>query len=122
MVRFQMNRWMGFVLALCLFTASFSLLSVPSHAAMFTGSAYLPNPGDPTASGGAPAAGDPDVPLGPGDGRTGLTSRSIGRVAVGHTVSTQEVGLAGDVTTSGSFWMNHVRLLLLNLRGLYLGF
>ena len=121
MVRFPMNRWLGFFLTLCLLTASFSLLSAPSSAAVFSGSVCLQNPGDPT-SGGGTNAGDPDVPLGPGDGRSDLSSRSIGRVGLNRAVSTQETCLAGDVTVSGSAWMGHVRLLLLSLRGLYLGF
>jgi hypothetical protein len=121
MVRFSMNRWLGFVLTLCLVAVSLSLLSAPSSGAII-GSVYLENPGDGSDIGAASASGDPDVPLGPGDGRSDLTSRSIGRVQVVRTVSTQEARLTGDVTTSGSVWMSHMRLLLLSLRGLNLGF
>jgi hypothetical protein len=118
MVRFSMDRWLGFLLTLCLLIASSSLLSAPASAAVLAGPSFLQAPGDPASSGGS-AAGDPDVPMGPGDGRSSLTWRSQGRVDV---IRTQGVRPAGDVTASGSVVVDHVRLLLLSLRSLYLGF
>ncbi len=121
MVRISMNPWLGVVLTLCLVIASLSLLSTPASAAWMLSTNLLSNP-DPASSGGSPA-GDPDVPMGPGDGRSGVSSRSFGAVRAGRTVSTQEVGRAGDVITSDSVvTIANVRLLLLSLRGLYLGF
>lgn len=122
MVRFTLNRWSGFVLTLCLLTASFLLLnaSAPSTARAETGGSLL-LPTDPTSPGGS-AQGDPDVPMGPGDGKSGLTWKRVGRVDVNRTVVVQEARRAGDVTVTGSVVMDHVRLLLSSLRSLYLGF
>jgi hypothetical protein len=120
MVRFSMNRWLGFVLALCLLTASFFLLlsvSAPTTASADSSSLLVPK--EPASSGG-PTFGDPDVPLGPGDGKSGMGRRLQGRVEVGRTV--QGARHVGDVTATGGVVMDHVRLVLLSLRGLYLGF
>lgn len=121
MVRFPMNRWLRFVMALCLLTASFSLfsLSVPATAFADTGSLLMPD--DPSSPEG-PTVGDPDVPMGPGDGKTSTTWSLLGRADVTRTVSVQGARPAGDVTASGSVVLNQLRFLLLNLRGLYLGF
>ena len=121
MVRFSMNRWLGFVLALCLLTASSFLLSMSAPSTALAGSGSLLVSSDPISPGG-PAVGDPDVPMGPGDGKSASTLMSLGRVEAGRRVSVQGSRPAGDVTASGSVVMDHVRLLLLSLRGLYLGF
>ena len=116
MLRFSWNRWWVFILTLCLFTTGFALLgsSAPSVAAAEAyrvPSADQPSPG--------PGVGDPDLPLGPGDGKTsGLVVRSTSR----RVVVQQEVRPAGDVTTSDSVLVERLRLLLLSLRSLYLGF
>jgi hypothetical protein len=120
MVRFSMNRWLGFVLALCLLTTSFFLLlsvSAPATASAESGSVLAPK--EPTSSGG-PTFGDPDVPLGPGDGKSGMGRRPQGRVELARTV--QGIRHVGDVTVTGSVVMDRVRLVLLSLRSLYLGF
>lgn len=121
MIRFSMNRWLGFVLALCLLTASFFLLSMSAPATALADSGSLLMPSDPTSPGG-PAMGDPDVPMGPGDGKSATTWKPLGRVEVGRELSVQGARPVGDATASGSVVMDHVRLLLLNLRSLYLGF
>lgn len=121
MVRSSWNRWLVVVMTLCLVTASLSLLNAPASASALFGSSHLANPGDPTSSTVA-NAGDPDVPMGPGDGRTGVTAKSFGRTGVVCRVSSREVGRAGDALTLDNVVMTNVRLMLLSLRGFYLGF
>ena len=121
MIRFSMNRWLGFLLTLCLFTASFLLLGVsaPTVALADTYSLLLPSdPGNP----GGPAVRDPDVPMGPGDGKSTFSCRPLGRVEVDRGVTKLGARPAGDVTASGSVVVDRVRLVLLSLRSLYLGF
>jgi hypothetical protein len=117
MVRHAMNRWWGFVLTLCLFTVSFVLtgVSVPP-AALAASSALLP---EDTPEGGA-SCGDPDIPLGPGDGVSIWTWTDPGTVDC--TVSVPEARPAGDVAASHSVAMNRLRLWLLGLRSFSLGF
>lgn len=121
MIRFSMNRWLGFVLALCLLTASSFLLSMSAPATALADSGSMLMPSDPTSPAG-PAVGDPDVPMGPGDGKSAMAWKPLGRVEVGRRASVQEARSVGDVTASGSVVMDQVRLLLLSLRSLYLGF
>ena len=120
MVRFTMNRWWGFVLTLCLLTASFCLLSLsaPATALADTGSRLLAS--DPAVPGGGSTIGDPDVPMGPGDGKSGWTSNYLHKAD--RAVSVQEARCVGDATVPSSVVANHLRLLLLSLRGFYLGF
>jgi hypothetical protein len=121
MVRFSMNRWLGFVLTLCLFTASFFLLSLSAPATALAEPGSLLVPSDPSSPGG-PTVGDPDVPMGPGDGKSGTVWKPLGRVEVGRTMSVQGTRRVGDVTATGSVVMDRLRLVLLSLRSLYLGF
>jgi hypothetical protein len=51
-----------------------------------------------------------------------MTWKPLGRVEVSRRASVQGARPAGDVAASGSVVMDHVRLLLLGLRSLYLGF
>ena len=69
MLRLSANRWWAFVLTLCLLTTCFFLITVqsPSVARAGSGSCYLPTDDPPSDS---PSLGDPDVPMGPGDGKT----------------------------------------------------
>jgi hypothetical protein len=117
MLRFGLNRWWALVLTLCLFTAG-SLLTaqIPSVASADTGSSYQPADDQPTR----PMLGDPDVPMGPGDGKAG------GKYVVGSR-RTQVVPQAGarpvgDGAAPISVAMDRLRLFLLGLRSLYLGF
>lgn len=117
MLRFALNRWWALVLTLCLFTAG-SLLTaqIPSVASANTGSSYQPTDDQPPA----PTLGDPDVPMGPGDGRLG------GKFMVGggrnQVVPQNGVRPVGDGSTPISVAMDRLRLFLLSLRSLYLRF
>ena len=118
MVRFPMNRWWGFVLTLCLFTVSFVLLGASTPAvALADSSMLLP---EETPGGGGSASGDPDIPLGPGDGITVWSWTDVG--TMDRTAVVHEARPAGDVATSRSVAMNRLRLWLLGLRSLYPGF
>lgn len=121
MVRFSMNRWLGFLLTLCLLTASFFLLSTTAPATALADSNTLLMPSEPISPTG-PTNGDPDVPMGPGDGKASLTWKPIGRVEAGRTVTPLGVRPAGDAAVPGSVVVDRMRLLLLSLRSLYLGF
>jgi hypothetical protein len=121
MIRFSMNRWSGFLLTLCLLTVSFFLLGLSAPATALADSNTLLMPSEPISPSG-PANGDPDVPMGPGDGKAGLTWKPLGRVDAERTVTRLSVRPAGDVAVSGSVVVDRMRLLLLSLRSLYLGF
>lgn len=121
MVRFSMNRWLGFLLTLCVFTASFFLLSASAPTVALADSNTLLLPSDPSTSGG-PTVGDPDVPMGPGDGKTTYSWRPLGGVEADRRVTKLGVRPAGDVAASGSVVVDRLRLVLLSLRGFYLSF
>ena len=118
MLRFRVNRSWVFVLTLCLFTTSFFLgaAQMPPVASADTGKIYTPVDELPLA----PALGDPDVPMGPGDGKAGkLSVVSNGSNRVG---SKNEARPVGDGVVPTSVVMNRVQLFLLGLRSLYLRF
>lgn len=118
MFRFSWNRSWGFVLTLCLFTSCFYLLTVQSASVANAGpqGCYMPIDDLPPA----PSLGDPDVPMGPGDGKFG---RNVGI----HSGTSQVVTQSGirppsDGAISTSVVMNRVQLFLLGLKSLYLRF
>jgi hypothetical protein len=117
MLRFTLNRWWALVLTLCLFTACFLFTAqVPSVASASTGSSsYMPSEDQPPV----PALGDPDVPMGPGDGRHGGKSAASGR---NQMVPQNGVRPVGDGMAPISVSMDRLRLFLLGLRSLYLSF
>jgi hypothetical protein len=118
MFRFRMNRSWAFVLTLCLFTTCFFLFTaqLPSVASAGPGSFYMS--GDETPA--APTLGDPDVPMGPGDGKAGKLS--VVRNGSNQVVSKNGTRPLGDGAVSASVVMNRVQLFLLGLRSLYLRF
>jgi hypothetical protein len=118
MPRFNVNRSWAFVLTLCLFTTCFFLLTsqLPSVAIAGSGSCYMPTDEQPPA----PALGDPDVPMGPGDGKAGKFV--VIRSGSNQAVSQNGARPVGDGAVPTSFVMDRVRLFLLGLRSLYLHF
>ena len=120
MAHLSMKRWWGFVLALCFFTGSFLVLgaATPPAALAQSSGQLLPEDTLPPGTGGC---GDPDVPLGPGDGVSSWEWSDFG--LVDHTVMVvKEARPARDVTASHSVAMKRLRLWLLGLRSLYPGF
>ncbi|HVP14734.1 MAG TPA: hypothetical protein VMS88_04260 [Terriglobales bacterium] len=119
MSRFSMNRWWALLLALGLFTACLFLLSsatMPTPArADGSGSQLLPS--EPVPGG----YGDPDVPIGPGQGKGGKTV-VITRGGCGVQVNEAGVRTAGDGRTPLSVVVTRLRLFLASLRGFYLRF
>ena len=118
MLRFRMNRSWAFVLTLCLFTTSFFLFTaqLPSVANADPGTSYMPVEDEPPL----PSLGDPDVPMGPGDGKTGKLI--VVRRGSNQVVSQNGARLVGEGTVPSSVLMNRVQLFLLGLRSLYLRF
>ncbi len=118
MLRFSLNRWWAFILALCLFTVGLFALNAQSpsvcHAALASGPS-ITTPEDPP-----PAYGDPDVPSGPGAGKAGrgFTVRG-GLTPTTQTLADRPTG-EGTITTSAL--MQRLRLFLLSFRSLYLHF
>jgi len=117
MFRFSVNRSWAFVLTLCLFTTCFFLFTVqlPSVASAgpcsFSVLADEPQP---------PSFGDPDVPMGPGDGKAGKLS--VVRNGSNQVASQNGARLVGDGAVPTSVVMNRLQLFLLGLRSLYLRF
>lgn len=118
MLRFSANRSWAFVLTLCLFTTCFCLLTaqLPSVASAGPGSAYVSANDSPSA----PSLGDPDVPMGPGDGKAGKFV--VVRSGSNQVVSQNGARPVGDGAVPTSVAMDRVRLFLLGLRSLYLLF
>ena len=124
MLRFSVNRWWAFILALCLVAACFFVLAAqaPSVAqASSITSVATPAP-DPSSSGGN-NFGDPDVPVGPGQGLSGKNgvSRMYGSSAKA-VVSRSGSSPVGDGAVPASVVMEGLRLLLLSWRSLQFGF
>ena len=118
MLRFNANRSWVFVLTLCLFTTCFFLFTVqlPSVAIAGPGSSFLSSNDPPPA----PSLGDPDVPMGPGDGKAGKFV--VVRSGSNQVVSQSGVRPVGDGAVPTSVVMDRVQLFLLGLRSLYLLF
>lgn len=118
MFRFSVNRSWAFVLTLCLLTTCFFLFTVqsPSVASASSGSFTVSTDEPPPP----PSLGDPDVPMGPGDGKVG----KFGAVRNGtnQVVSRSGTRSMGDGAVPASVVMNRVQLFLLGLRILYLRF
>jgi hypothetical protein len=120
MLRFSLNRWWAFILALCLFTACLVVSTArgPTVANASSASPVL-NPSDQQGPGGG-SFGDPDVPVGPGQGLIGKTS--VSRGGSKGAVSGAGARPAGDGTVPSSVVMQRLRIVLLSLRNRYLGF
>jgi hypothetical protein len=118
MFRFSLNRSWAFVLTLCLLTTCFFLFTAqsPSAANAGSGSCYMPADELPPT----PSMGDPDVPMGPGDGKTGTFI--VIRSGSSQVVSPTEARPVSDGAIRISVVMNRMRLFLLGLRSLYLRF
>lgn len=116
MLRFTWNRWWAFVLTLCLFTVCAFLLTaqVPSVVSANPSSAYMPADDQLPPS---PSVGDPDVPMGPGDGKAG--KGFVVRVETGQVVRQNGASPVGDGVAPTSVVMNRLRLIVLSLRSLY---
>jgi hypothetical protein len=124
MLRFSVNRWWAFILALCLVAAcSFVLAAQAPSVAQATSitSVATPEP-DPSGSIGN-NYGDPDVPVGPGQGVSGKTgvSRLHGSSAKA-AISRSGPSPVGDGAVPASVVMEGLRLLLLSWRSLHFGF
>jgi hypothetical protein len=120
MFRLSANRWWAFVLTLCLFTTCCFLFTaqLPSVASADPGSCYMPADEQPP-----PSLGDPDVPMGPGDGRTGKTGKfGVVRRGAPQVASQNGARPVGDGTPLTSVVMDRVKLFLLGLRSFYLRF
>ena len=117
MLRFRLNRSWAFVLTLCLFTTCFCLLTarLPAVAHAGTGSFSVSTDEPPPL-----AVGDPDVPAGPGEGKTGKLS--VVRNGSNQVVQQNMACPVGDGVALTSVVGNPVRLFLLSLRSLYLRF
>ncbi len=118
MLRFSMNRWWAFILALCLFTVGLFALHAQSPSACRAddgGGPSFTTPSDPP-----PAYGDPDVPSGPGAGKTGRGYTVRG--ALTPTIQTPVDRPTGEGTVTTSALMQRLRLFLLSFRSLYLHF
>jgi hypothetical protein len=119
MLRFRVSRSWGFVLTLCLFTTCFFLATAQLPPVANAGSRNFSMPTiDEPPSGSS--LGDPDVPMGPGDGKVG--SLSVVRNGSNQVVSQNGARPVGDGAVPASVVMNRVQLLLLGLRSLYLRF
>ena len=118
MLRFTWNRWWAFVLTLCLFTVCSLLFTaqVPSVAIASSGTVYMPTDDQPPA----PSLGDPDVPMGPGDGKVGKSFAWRGEMS--QVVRQNGACPAGDGVAPTSVVMNRLRLIVLSLRSFYLRF
>jgi hypothetical protein len=119
MFRFNMNRSWGFVLTLCLFTTCLFLFTaqLPSVASASGSGSFTVSSGDQPPP---PSLGDPDVPMGPGDGKVG--KGSVVRSGSNQVVSKNGARPAGDGAVPTSVVMSRVQLFLLGLRILYLRF
>jgi hypothetical protein len=117
MLRFRVNRSWAFVLTLCLFTTCFFLFAAqqPSVATASSGSFDVPTDEQPPPQ----SLGDPDVPMGPGDGKVG----KFGAVRGGsnQVMSKDRARLVDDGAVPTSV-MDRIQLFLLGLRSLYLRF
>jgi hypothetical protein len=118
MLRFTWNRRWAFVLTLCLFTVCSFLLTaqVPSVASAGRINSYMPADDQPPA----PSLGDPDVPMGPGDGKAGKSFASRGERS--QVVRQNGACPVGDGVAPTSVVMNRLRLIVLSLRSFYLRF
>jgi hypothetical protein len=118
MLRFNPNRWWAFVLTLCLFITCFFLLTaqVPSVASADSGLAYQPMVELPSG----PAFGDPDVPMGPGDGKAGKAF--VSRAGGNQVLQQSGARPVGDGAVPTSVVMDRLSLFLLSLRSFYLRF
>jgi hypothetical protein len=118
MLRFKSNRWWAFVLTLCLFTCCLLALSArfPSVASASDGSYSIADQ-SPVPGG---SVGDPDVPMGPGDGKAGKTC--VVRGGVSEAVLQNGARPVGDGAVSTSVVMDRLHLFLLGLRSFYLRF
>ena len=117
MVRFNPNRSWAFVLTLCLFTTCLFVFTaqLPSVARADLGGSLLAEDQPPPTW-----LGDPDVPMGPGDDLTdGVT---IVRSVTYQAVSQSGARPARDGAVPISVAMDRLRLFLLSLRSLFLGF
>jgi hypothetical protein len=118
MLRFSVNRSWAFVLTLCLFTTCcfFFTAQLPSVASADAGSISVSVDNQPSV----PSLGDPDVPMGPGDGKAGKFS--VVRGGSNQVVSQNGARPVGDGAVLTSVLMDRVQLFLLGLRSLYLRF
>jgi hypothetical protein len=117
MLRFRVNRSWAFVLTLCLFTTCFFLFAaqLPTVASADSGSFYIATDEPPP-----PSLGDPDVPMGPGDGKAGKLS--VVRSGPNQVVSKNRARPVSNGAVPTSVVMNRLQLFLLGLRSLYLRF
>ena len=118
MFRFRMNRSWAFVLTLCLFTTCFFLFTAQLPSAVIADSGSFSAPTDEVPS--SPSLGDPDVPMGPGDGKVGKLN--VVRYGSNQVVSQNGARPVGDGAVPTSVVMNRVQLFLLSLRIFYLRF
>jgi hypothetical protein len=118
MLRFRVNRSWAFVLTLCLFTTCFFLFTVqlPSVASAGPSGFYVSTDEQPAPS----SLGDPDVPMGPGDGKVGKVS--VVRNGSNQVVSQNGARLVNEGAVPTNVVMNRMQLFLLGLRSLYLRF
>jgi hypothetical protein len=119
MLRFTMNRWWAFVLTLCLLTSCSLLLTAqfPSVAGANPSTAYMPSDDEQPQ---LPSVGDPDVPMGPGDGKAGKSFARRGEQ--GQVLRQSGARPVGDGVAPTSVVMNRLRLIALSLRSFYLRF
>ncbi len=117
MLRFSLNRWWAFILALCLFTVGLFALTAQSPSVC---RADDMGPSFTTPSDPPPGYGDPDVPSGPGAGKTGRCYTVRG--ALSPTTQTLEGRPTGEGSITTSALMQRLRLFLLSFRSLYLRF
>ncbi len=118
MFRFAMNRSWAFVLTLCLLTTCFLSFAAPSTSFADSGSGSFvisPDGGDPL-----PSLGDPDVPMGPGDGKAGKLT--VVRNSTSQVVPQRGAVLVGEEMAPISVATNPVQLFLLGLRAIFLRF
>jgi hypothetical protein len=111
MRRFAKNRWWAFILTLIVLLASSATLTAPSYA---DGSEQVITPDG--GSGGAPPAGDPDGPSGPGK-----KSPTGGYVHTGGT-GFMAVTSVGDGGPAWRVWSWRFHVVLLSLRARYFRF
>jgi hypothetical protein len=116
MFRFGVNRSWAFVLTLCLFTTCFSAVQPPSASSAGSPSSFIA--GDLGVV--DPQLGDPDVPTGPGEGKSG--GLSIGASGPTRVVRYNQARPVGDGVVPSSVVSDRVRVFLLSLRSLYLRF
>jgi hypothetical protein len=119
MLRFRVNRSWGFVLTLCLFTTCFFLVTAQLPSVASAASGGFSRPADDQTPGSS--LGDPDVPMGPGDGKAG--NLSVVRNGSSQVVSQNGIRPVSDgAVPASSVVMNRLQLFLLGLRSLYLRF